>query len=346
MELVIAGARGSTNVGGSLFAGAQSQGIPATILDTNDALKGPWLLAKLKWHLLDHRPVRLEAFGRDVIEACRQHRPRTFLCVGFGHVEARTLRALRGLGITTINFLTDDPWNPAHRAEWALRATREYDCVISPRRANMADLVTHGCRAVRYLPFGYDPAHCYPDAPDPALASDVIFVGGADADRVPWMQALLAQGIRLALYGSYWERFEVTRGRHRGQATPETIRRATASAKVALCLVRRANRDGHVMRSLEIAATGACMLAEDTAEHRELFGADDECVVYFSSPDELVEKLKPLLQDEPRRTRLAQALLRRIGGGHHTYAARVAQILAIARELRGEAEPPSEALTR
>ena len=54
------------------------------------------------------------------------------------------------------------------------------------------------------------------------------------------------------------------------------------AAKVNLCLVRRAKRDGHVMRSFEIAAVGGCMLAQDTDEHREIFGPEGEAVRLFS----------------------------------------------------------------
>ena len=65
-----------------------------------------------------------------------------------------------------------------------------------------------------------------------------------------------------------------------------------------LCLVRRANRDGQVMRSYEAAAIGSCMLVEDTPEHRELFGPDGEAVVYFETIDDMLRRLQ-LLLDAP-----------------------------------------------
>jgi len=124
------------------------------------------------------------------------------------------------------------------------------------------------------------------------LASDVIFVGGADRDRVPLVAALIATGLRVALYGGYWNRYAPTREHHRGHADPRTIRQATAAAKIALCLVRRANRDGHVMRSFEIPAIGACMLVEETEEHREIFSIEGETVVYFRSIPEMIDKAR------------------------------------------------------
>src|SRR5262249_15371140 len=94
-------------------------------------------------------------------------------------------------------------------------------------------------------------------------------------------------------------------------------------AKVALCLARHANRDGHVMRSLEIAAIGACMLVEDTAEHRELFGNDAETVIYFASIPEMLDRLQWLLQHPDECARLATAVRERIVHGNHRYEDRL-----------------------
>jgi spore maturation protein CgeB len=81
------------------------------------------------------------------------------------------------------------------------------------------------------------------------------------------------------------------------------------------------------MRSLEIPAIGACMLVEDTEEHRNLFGGDGESVVYFRDPKGMVECARRLLADEPKRRRLAEAVYARIHAGHHTYADRLSAML-------------------
>jgi spore maturation protein CgeB len=107
----------------------------------------------------------------------------------------------------------------------------------------------------------------------------------------------------------------------------------TAAAKVNLCLVRRANRDGHVMRSFEIAAIGGCMLAEDTDEHREIFGPEGEAVVYFRNAREAAERTRALLSNSSERKRLAAGLHRRIVGGAHSYVDRLAAMLEIARQI-------------
>jgi spore maturation protein CgeB len=47
-----------------------------------------------------------------------------------------------------VNYLTDDPFNPAHQASWFLDELPEYDRVFSTRHANMSDLQNAGCKYI------------------------------------------------------------------------------------------------------------------------------------------------------------------------------------------------------
>jgi spore maturation protein CgeB len=189
---------------------------------------------------------------------------------------------------------------------------------------------------VEYLPFAYDPRFTRSvEVPPGADGPDVVFAGGADRDRAPILGKLIAAGFKVALFGSYWEKYPETRGATRGQVAPAALCRATAAAKIALCLVRRANRDGHVMRTFEIASTGACMLAEDTPEHREILG---DAAVYFADPDDLLARAADLLADAPRRARLAAAVRDRVTGGRNTYADRLSAMLRPATPVASDAK--------
>ena len=164
------------------------------------------------------------------------------------------------------------------------------------------------------------------------FASDVLFAGGADRDRVPYMGALIRAGFNVALYGGFWERYPQTAGFTRGHADPQMLRRAVSAAKVSLCLVRRANRDGNVMRSFELPAMGACMLTEDTEEHHEIFGDDGEAVAFFRTREEMVEKLRWLLAHDDVRRRLKEAAHRLVTTGRNSYGDRLQTMLQQASE--------------
>jgi spore maturation protein CgeB len=248
-------------------------------------------------------------------------------------LSAQALAECHPLVGARINFLTDDPWNQAHQAPWFFEALPHYDWVFSPRTANLEQLRAAGPAHVEYLPFGYARDLHYPEAPSSEeeaerIACDLLFAGGADADRVPWLASLLQRGTNVGLYGDYWHRYRSTAAHARGDAGPRTLRVATGAAKVVLCLVRRANRDGHAMRSFETPAMRGCILAERTPEHVRIYGEDGESVLYFDQPGELADKLHWLLSRPEERKRLAAAVHSRITQGANSYHDRLAAMLS------------------
>lgn len=329
--VAIVGSFDNTHVGGSLARAASRLGWNTRRFEASEAMRGNTFLRRLVWRAA-RRPLRLDAFSAAVTEACSNaERSDVLIATGGAPLKSSALRALRARGVFCINYSTDDPWNPSHRSRWHLSALRDYDVVFTPRRANMRDFADLGCADVRYLPFGYDEDLFAPVSALPAEDErDVLFVGGADADRLAFMEAFMREFPRIALVGGRWSRYAATRGAALGEHTPDSLRRLTAAAKVNLCLVRRANRDGHVMRTFEAAATGACMLVEDTAEHRSIFGENREAVVYFTGPGEAAVRARELVADAAERARLAAAVRARIVAGAHTYRDRLAAMLEAA----------------
>jgi spore maturation protein CgeB len=331
-RLLIVGNDGGTNIGASLLRAACALGIPATLADARKAYDAPRAIARFNWWVRGRRPTRLTAFSESVAEGWRNERPSTVIAAGLAPLDARALGDARERGIPTTVYLTDDPWNPAFKSQWFLDALPLYDRVFTPRRSNVADLVRHGCRSVEFLPFGFDRELFFPDPPPAAdvsrYAADVFFAGGADSERRPFLAALVAHGFDVALYGDYWERFAETRPVTRGHGGPKELRHAIAASKVCLGLVRRANRDGHAMRSIEVPAAGGCFLVERTREHLDIFGPDGDAVTYFDDIDGMVRETRRLIEDEPRRERLRARALDVITRGQFTYEDRLRTLIA------------------
>ena len=333
-KMAIVGGFDGTHVGGSLWRAAAHLGIDTATFDVGNA-SGSRILRAILWRFGDRRLPGMYRFSKSIVAACRQSGPELLIATGAAPLDAGALRALRAMGILCVNYSTDDPWNPALRAFWHLRGLPEYDAVFTTRRANVSGFADIGCGNVYYLPFAYDEwLSCCHARSSVAPAPEVLFAGGADRDRVEFMTEFLRTGPRIGLVGGYWERFPAMRPYALGQWAPEALCALTAAVKVNLCLVRRANRDGHVMRSFEIAALGGCMLAEDTAEHREIFGADGDAVVYFHTPREAAERARSLLADPAERARLSEAVRVRILGGAHTYRDRLVSIIEAATQIR------------
>lgn len=328
ISIAIVGNAGGPNVGESLRRAALAAGYRVQFFDSSRAAAGPRLLRSLNWHLAGRRLPRLKQVSTEIVRACTQTRPDVLIATGAAPLTKSALHALRGLGVGCMNFSTDDPWNPAQSSHWHLRALPAFDLVFTPRRANLDDFRRIGCANVCYLPFAYDDLlSAPPGEPGDALGCDVLFVGGADNDRAEFMNVFMAAGPPVALCGAYWERYAATRSHARGHKSYEDLCRLTAAAKVNLCLVRRANRDGHVMRSFEIAAVGGCMLVEYTEDHRAIFGSDGEAVVFFRTPEEAAKRAQLLIADNAERARLSASVRERIAGASHTYRDRLRSML-------------------
>jgi spore maturation protein CgeB len=330
--MVLVGNGGPEHVGNHLRNAAASLGVPLQFCDADAAYRARRILEKWNWWFRSRRPTHLREFSHRVWRTCADTNPACLLTTGVAPLDSEALEAAGTAGITRMNFLTDDPWNPNHAAKWFMRALPLYDVVFTPRRANIEDLRRLGCPSVEYLPFAYDSSMHFPDPPATAdearrYAADVFFAGGADAERVHWIAALIRAGVDVALYGGYWGRNAETRSHARGHAPLEVIRKAAGGARISLCLVRRANRDGHAMRTYELAAMGACLLAEETAEHREILGAEGVAALYFRTIPEMIDKTRLLLRDEPLRNRLAAAARTRIAGAPNTYSDRLCAML-------------------
>lgn len=315
-------------------AGTALKGYRTLFIDDAVALSSCRVLNALAWRAFDKMPPWAFGYNRRILQSSLGE-PAILLTSGLCPVFPRTLRRLRRQGVVCLYFSSDDPWNPGQAAQWLYESLLEYDVVFTPRRANIADFLSLGCKDVRYLPFGFDP-DLFPvretgswTGPRPK----VLFVGGADTDRADFFRKFLRAGGDVNLVGGYWDRFPDLKRFWMGHLPPKDLHELTMAAEVNLVLVRKANRDGHVMRTFEAGAIGGCLAVEDTDEHREIFGENGECVHYFSTPEDLAGLVRMLLADENERTRLSVAVRTRIREGKNSYSDRLLTMISLAVPL-------------
>ena len=330
-RIALLGAYGGTNLAGSIQHELLSLGI-APILFRSSAAYTSSLAQKLLYRL-NRRPIKLNAFADDLAQTCIAAKIDLLITTGICPLTAVAAARMAAQGIAIVNWMSDDPWNSAYKNDFLIPTFKYMSAVFSPRRSNIEQLKESGAKHVAYLPFAADPRFFTPAAYDALIDieddTDLLFVGGADAERRQTLLAAAHSGLKLKLFGGYWDKLAIYKKFMQGIAAPEQINRASQSAKVCLILVRRANRDGHVMRSLEASASGACLLVEHTAEHEALFGADGECVRYFYADTEILAKTQELLANPGERNRLRQNVVRLMQVNQHTYRARVLEIMRV-----------------
>lgn len=329
-HLIIGGSH-PTAVGNSLRYAAVSASIPHEWMDYDEITRASRLRTAFCWRVLNKRPPNLGRFNEKVSEICDRKKCDSIICAGNLFLTSDTLMRLSRQGVFTSVWLTDDPWNPIRKTKRFLESLSFYNAIFTPRKANQAQLNALLPERVYYLPFGYDPRYFTMISPR-EIIHDVFFAGGADQERATLMGYLLRAGLNVGLYGAYWNRYPETRGMSAGYAAPEQLSTLIASSRVSLCLVRRSNRDGHSMRTFEIGATGASMLAEDTDEHREIFGEEGLATLYFSGMDDMVEKCRWMIEHEDEARMMGDRLARKVTSGGNTYEDRLIKILSIAEE--------------
>ncbi len=292
------------------------------------------------------RPAGYHALNAALVaEAGRLH-PDLVLIAKGAYFAPATLAAVRAAtGASMVNWATDDPFNPASSSRDLVESIALYDLYVCTKRAIMDDARRAGCSNAAYVRFGYKPQVHFPEvrASDDErrrFQSDVTFIGGGDDDRAPYFERLVRAipELRLHLHGGYWNRYPKLRRYWRGNATGRDFRLAVSGAKISVNLLRRANRDDHVMRTFEIPACGGFMLTERSATHDELFSEDNEAA-FFSSPDELAAKVRSYLGRDEDRVRITAAGHRKITHGRHTYGDRLAEIIQAARSVKGLQRP-------
>ena len=340
VRCVILGNAEEHHVGHHLLTAAEALDWDVRLIDQRRAWSNRRFLDSLCYHLTGKRPPRLGRLGGEILEACTAHRAEFLVATGIAPLTRKVLRALRSMGVMTACYLTDDPWNPANAARFFWSSLPEYDLIATPRQANKADLVGHGCRHVEYVPFGYNPLQHFIEPEASAEESrrfvcDVGIVGGADADRISLARELAAAGFTLGLYGGYWDRCPDLRAFCRGHVHGRDLRLAVRLAGCQVCMVRRANRDGHAMRSFEFPAMGAVPVLEDTPEHRSIFRGPGFEPAFWHDTQTLVTACKRMLQDREAATEVGATASRAVREGNHTYSARLLTLREALLATRG-----------
>ena len=206
MRVLIVGDSGPAHIGRHEQVASRDLGEEMPLMDTNEAYAAPRIVKALFWRLLGHRPARLIEFSQRLVSRCADYKPDLVLTFGLAPVNASALMQLRRQGVTLANFATDDPWNLEHRAPWFMRGLPLYHHVFTPRHANEPEFNALQSPAVHYLPFGYAPGT---HSPPPEMtaeerarwSSEMLFIGGADPDRIAIMTALHERHFNLSLWG-------------------------------------------------------------------------------------------------------------------------------------------------
>ncbi|WP_138496635.1 CgeB family protein [Paenibacillus pinistramenti] len=275
-----------------------------------------------------------------VAELAAELHPNLVLVLDGLSLPAEQVDAIRGLGILTAVWLTDDPYYTDMTAELA----RHYDYVFTLELNCVEFYRGQGCANVYYLPFGVYPGHFRPMRERAENPRTISFVGSAYWNRVHFFQPILPDLIKLGLHvnGIWWDRLveAATYPERIEQGTwlgPQDTAKVYSSSKIAINL-HRAPDDSTVNnntagigavspnpRTFEISASGTLQLVDERSDLARLYTPGVE-IETFSTGEELLDKIQYYLTHEQERREIAiRALDRTLR--EHTYAHRLNEIL-------------------
>jgi spore maturation protein CgeB len=338
MKILIVGAWAWLQYEKGFAEGLRNNGVEVSALSVSNFFRG--YLGRLQQIIPFPGPALLR-LNRAIVDTVDEQKPDLVFFWRPTHVLPKTISKLTRMGFKTASYNNDDPFGPNIHGNvpWHHHFLWHWYCKCLPlfnynffyRKINCAEARVFGAMHAEVLLPYFMPWQNHPvqlsEADRQVYETEVVFVGHYEPDgREDSIRALVNAGIRVKLWGGhYWSRavlgdlydnlapIEVAEGVAYGKAL--------CGAKICLCFLSKLNRDTYTRRCFEIPAYGKVMLAERTDDLIQFFKEDEEAC-FFSSQEELVRKVKWLINNPNIRESIAQAGLRRVWKDGHDVTSR------------------------
>lgn len=255
-------------------------------------------------------PIDLNLFNQRILDKVKAFCPDLIIVAGQtsnNYIFPSTLVKIKKKHKTKIFSWTPDNMIKKHNSSvFFERSIGIYDIHFTTKSIIIDKLYKKGAKKVVYLNQAYSKYDHFPEPYNKDYDFDVLFIGSGEKERYLSLCFLAKKGIRVNVFGGIWGKFSSIPNLiiHRKPLTGKKYRQAITSSKINLCFLRKINNDIHTARSIEIPSCNGFMIAERTKEHIELFEENLEAV-YFSSNEELFEKVNYYLRNETERKRIA-----------------------------------------
>ena len=257
-----------------------------------------------------------------LLDLVRHARPDVVFVDNARGLRPATLRHIKRTGAKLVFSSPDDIVAKHNTSSWLERSLPLWDIFFTTKTFNVDELRERGVHRPILIGNMYNPAIHRPlsaqQVGEEFEAFDIVFVGTHEREREDDLRALARAGMRVLVHGntasrlsSGWRVLESDGVVVRPAVIDDAYTRAIHHGKVAMCFLRKMNRDQITQRSIEIPAMERPMLAEKTDEHDAHF-VDTAEYLGFTTRDDMLAKAKVLIADEPLRRRLAEAARQRV----------------------------------
>jgi spore maturation protein CgeB len=295
-------------------------------------------IPRLKYYLIK--------LNNDIINAVIECQPEWILLWRSWYVFPESLKTLKRYGIKIATYNHDDPFAAMSGVRlpytyryfwyWYIKGLPYFDKNFYARKINCEEAVLYGARHAGimrqyFVPWIHKPMGLT-NKEISKYESDVTFAGHYERDgRAEIIKKLVQSGFKIKLYGGkYWTK-SVLNSAYDILSPIKTVEgleytKALNASKICLALVSKMNRDTFTSRCAEIPACGRLMLAERTPDLLNLFKEDEEAC-YFSTTEELLKKVRWLLQYPEIRERISLAGYKRVWFDQHDVLSKAKQFI-------------------
>ena len=321
------------------FAALRRLGHSVEVLDPNHYLPLRWQTFLGKTIRKVFRPVFVRELLVDTSRSVTQYKPHCLFVWKGNWVHPDIIESCRRQGVTTINyypdvsFLSHGPYIP--------KSLPLYDHVFNTKSYGVDDMkVKLGVQRVSFLEPGYDRELHRPVT----LTAEELEIYGCDVGFIgswsPKKESILASlrraqpEIAIKIWGNQWEN-------HRDESLSSSVMghgvigdeytKAICGSAICLGLLSEqgegsSSGDLITARTFQIPACGTFMLHERNAEVIQYFEERHDAE-FFSSPEELAEKVSHYLTADQERHAIAQNGLRRCLRDDYTIDSRMKVVL-------------------
>jgi spore maturation protein CgeB len=275
----------------------------------------------LRFHYHLYFGPGINALNRAVLNKVRDIKPDLLWVDNKPYLKSATLKTIRKENpeMKLANIVTDDPFG-SYSYCWKIiyKTFKYYDIHFVQRSINIAEFKSKGANRVELCYRSFDPEFHRPIPEIQSLRNNVKpvigFIGSYEEEREDYIAHLIKNGIDVEVYGNDWpsgKYWDVIKPHYKGASVfgngyVEVINRMD----IALHFLRKINRDQQDSRTFEIPACNVFMLSERSYLHRELFSEGQE-TDYFTSKEELVQKVKYYISHPELRIKMANAAYQR-----------------------------------
>ena len=281
--------------------------------------------SRVRWKL--RLPMDVLGENARLLDEVIKNKPEIVLVDNCKVITRETLVRLREVGVRKLVYYSPDDIAAAHNLSFPLKWSLPFwDIVCTTKTFNVPELLAMGVRRPFLIGKAFD-RNLHRPLSQAQVGSDfeqfdAVFVGTYEPERCASINALAESGVSVVVYGAdkgNWHASRLHAGIDlRPSVFAEDYVRAWHVGKVALCFLRKINRDRITQRTMEIAAIGRPMVAERTDEHSQHF-LDGLEYLGFNDDAGLVMAVQKLIHDPAGRIALGQAgRLRCLSSGYST----------------------------